>query len=194
MRWIPLLPTLALALAAPAGANVLVNPGFDGDLSGWTVSLSGAAWDPLDVASSASSGSVVIAGAFGVASQCVPITGTSYEAEASAFIPSTQPPSSFGLANVAVWFFGREGCAGIPFNLLMGVQSQPAPDTWGLLSTGGDVPTGAQSALLRLQLQNVVGDFAVHFDDASLAFVPAPGAPALLVFALAAWLGRRARG
>ena len=58
-RWLTA-SMLSFVLAAPAAAqNLLQNPGFTTDLSGWTVNAGAGsiAWNALDASGSASSGS-----------------------------------------------------------------------------------------------------------------------------------------
>ena len=93
-------------LLIPQGAiaqNLLVNPRFDADLSGWTATPAGTHWSPLDADSSGVSGSAdLFATGFTSAcqlstiSQCLPATGTAYDFAGAARFGG--PYDGFGLA------------------------------------------------------------------------------------------------
>jgi hypothetical protein len=87
------------ALAAPAGAtDLIVNPGFTRDLSGWTIvnsSDSSAAWSPRDAFGVPGSGSVKATGSLG-ASQCFALApGVLYDVSGEVYLTPGQPSDTF---------------------------------------------------------------------------------------------------
>jgi len=174
---------LLAAGARPASAqNLLVNPGFTGGSTGWTLQ-SGATFDPtVDIANSATSGSARLAttintltNANAIASQCVtPVTpGAPFTVNGNVLftaVTSGTPGSGAGIIAVAV--FSDTTCftlMGTPF------QSTFAPQTNGVWQSNGFsnvVPAGAQSMLVAIGVQatTTTGDFIVNADNLDFAF------------------------
>lgn len=159
-----------LAFLFPVGTaaqNLVVNPGFDVDTSGWTGI---GVWDPLDLVGSASSGSASwnnpnasTSGALYV-TQCIEVSGVfeGYYFGSWSFIPSGQVGT--GIAGLSVTFYSDPAC----LDYIEGAGgSQTADlDAWRHLSIEGWVPTGAGSAKIgALNQKYGAGDFQVHHDS-----------------------------
>ncbi len=119
MKTIPTFMTAALLLIAvgPAGAqNLVVNPEFDTDMSGW--GAFGGTWDPADWQGSPSSGSATRTMVTGgtsapLADQCIDLAGTpapGYAFSAQVYMPSGQ--AGTGHAYLSVGWFSSPGCIG----------------------------------------------------------------------------------
>lgn len=159
-----------LAVLLPTGAaaqNLVVNPDFDADLSGWT---GNGVWSSLDLVGSPSSGSAawnnLNAGTSGglYITQCIEISGVfeGYYFGSWAYIPSGQ--AGTGVAGLSLTFYSDAGCT----DYLEGYGgSQTADlDAWRHLSLEGWVPTGAGSATIGMLNQKYgVGDFQTHHDS-----------------------------
>ena len=160
--------------AAPAtpGANLLMNSGFDRDLSGWTLTLSApdpnasrsGAWDSGDAGGSAQSGSAhLVAGSVGFGgygwselSQCVPVTpGRTYGLRARVrgsswgWVYGSAPWPGLGFS-----FYASANCSGSSIlQRSAGVNpfAPSAPDSWLLLPVAAvAAPADARSARVDL--------------------------------------------
>lgn len=164
---------LWIAVWAPASAqNLLENPDFAADLSGWTPFFSGngsVTWDALDAAGSASSGSARLTTPSGEGQtvvgidQCVPVDDSeAYMLAASVFRPEGEDLSVFG--NLVWWADGE--CNDFldtttPISLF-----PPGSGEWEAIS-GSSVPIpGAHSVIVRMRGRRE-GDGAqiAHVDD-----------------------------
>lgn len=173
-KWIALLAAIALAPAAGA-QNLLANPSFDHDLSGWQVDSpvsSNPQWVADDALGLPTSGSLgltyKVAGTTGVlvgAKQCVPVTGGQpYDLASWVKVPAGQPYS--GAAYLQVGWFGDTNCSDF-----LDFHRETVSDTggdWVLVAANNlAVPAGAQSAGVELFLgrNGAGGDFSVQFDE-----------------------------
>jgi hypothetical protein len=187
-RSIFLLPTVLLLLASSPGAegqNLLTNPGFDTNLSGWIpfTTFTTLSWSSLDARGKSNSGSVLVTntlqGGIGAAGpvQCVPVTGgTYYHFGGSVRIPSGQ--ANTGDAQLRLVWFPGQGCTGSIFNRQATSSSTAIFNQWVTL-TGYDVaPGGAVSAQIKTYLEKnqTTGSFQGYFDDYNVA----PSAPTVL--------------
>lgn len=168
---------LALGLILGAGRvqaqNLLTNPNFDADLSGWATTNASqgvTSWDGGD--GSPSAGSVLLSGVACcsiVVSQCVPVVaGQSYDLGASLIQGPTAPAQTGDGAGVDVRMYSDGACSVPP--ALVTVQVQPAlTGTWTRYAKGAVVaPPGAQSALFRIFQYNFAGlpNLTSHADSA----------------------------
>jgi hypothetical protein len=163
-----------------AAVNVLANPTFATDLSGWTVANSAGfgttTFDgALDANSNPASGSAETvaqftgAGETGVfLQQCyeTPTPGATYSYSGSVFIPGNQPTSGSGI--VLVSFFNQPGCsAGF---LSSSNQLTSTVGAWTLLTGSVVAPPGTQSIWFTFQTSKTQagGNFQVNYDNAEL--------------------------
>ena len=162
--------------------NVVLNGGFDTDLSAWSpvVGSGYARWDRLDARSSAFSGSVLIInnsrieGQNTSISQCRPITGgISYDMSANAqpytlSLESTRQPShnGFGYYYALLNFYTRASCGGAPLNEYVFFDFNTL-NAWGSLADTFIAPASAASAQITLAVYKGVaaGDLSCSFDD-----------------------------
>lgn len=167
---------LVVVPGAARAQNLLVNPGFDADLSGWSANVAGS-WDgTMDAAGSPTSGSVLVEVTLGPSvssnggvSQCVTgiMPGTSYDFGGQVFL--SQSPGSFARAYIAVLWYDDATCTGPTIS-----NDQAVPvfdlDEW-LPSTGAGVaPGGTVAARVSTNEHGgtVGGDITVNFDDVFL--------------------------
>jgi len=205
MKRFALAAALLLLASAPARAqNLLSNPDFDMDTSGWgegnfSITLQ---WDGADVDMDPSSGSARVTSAQADAAspsakgsgmvQCVPVTpDAEYLLSGYSRIPSGQ--SRTALPDLTVVFFQVADCAS-DFIMQTNPESNPASgatDAWELLSTPIVAPANAVSVRVfaRPRKQEAGGSVDVLFDAIEL---PEPGAAALGLAALGS-LGALAR-
>ena len=154
---------LALLLTTPAfAANLLTNPNFDTNVSGWTSSngsILSAEWNGIDADGSTASGSVTLRnstdfanGAGPVLQQCVPVTsGAGYDLYGKFQIPGNQDRT--GSLQPVVFFYAGPNCSG-DF-LASNGSGGPFRPTGRFIAAGGKniiAPTGAQSAAVGVQL------------------------------------------
>lgn len=167
--------SLVLVAAGADAQNLLANPGFATNLSGWSVlsdpPASSVAWNSLNASGNPGSGSARITNqhpsattAVGPISQCVSVVGGGgYTLSAQFYLPPGQSRTGFGQA-LLYWYTGA-GCASGPS--LGGAFNVSTVGVW--LTTGGVVtaPNGAHSARLSLRLQKQEGGGAlqVHADN-----------------------------
>lgn len=158
------------ASAAP-GENLLANPGFTSDLSGWILFVGEADWDPLDADNSPSSGSAFLthhdtSSQTQVLLQCLPVAeDRDFNLSGRTYIPSGQAVAGFGF--VRVLWFRDEGCVDFIDSGL--TNSSSALDEWRTLrSIVLQSPTDTESARVSLVLGGPFGpgnDFSAHFDN-----------------------------
>lgn len=160
-----------LAVLLPVGAaaqNLVVNPNFDVDLSGWTAA--GGVWSPLDLAGSPSSGSATwnntnasTSGSLYV-TQCIEISGVfeGFYFGSWVFIPSGQ--TGTGIADLSLAFYSDTACSDYIDGF--GGSAMAELDVWRHVNLEGWVPTGAGSARIgALNQKYGVGEFQVHHDS-----------------------------
>jgi len=179
---------LLLLFLAPASAqNLVVNPGFDHDLSGWAATnlpgLHTTSWSPLDAALSPNSGSLLAENVSStaanpqvVAAQCIDtVAGQKYWLRAKVFIPSGQASTGRALISAIP---GSGTCASPTFPF--GVGGGLAFTAVGSLADSGTVVT-APPGFGRMVLQVIDlkdpagGSLRIHYDD--FAFAPTSTAP-----------------
>ena len=174
-----LLLAVLVALAAEPGSaqNLLVNPGFDRDLSGWTVTTrvgnpsdppgseeASVTWASEDAAGSPSSGSVLLHGfaagwlhsAYLRLEQCVPVA----EETQVSFGARMKTIRQVGAARGEVWmtFHPTPECSGASLGSaqVSTLPGSPPPGTdsggrWLDASSQALVPPGSRSALFELR-------------------------------------------
>jgi len=165
--------TVFLATGVSA-QNLLVNPDFDNDVSGWT-GLGN--WDPLDVAGLATSGSATWINPHPDTSgshyltQCVEMTSfiEGFDVRSWMVIPSGQ--AGTGYAAITAWFYSDSVCSEFIWSdetpIVLSVGS------WQATTLTDWTPTGAASVRIGLASQKYgAGDFQVIHD--SVFFGPNP--------------------
>jgi hypothetical protein len=180
--------------AAASAQNLVQNPGFATDLSGWSVSNdenSIASWSNADSDGSATSGSVLITDTSATAGsldtpieQCLSVLGgASYVLSTRFFFPSGQAAS--GLAETEILWVSSastESCSGgyISGNDVNASSTTEPSDTWIPVSKNVVAPPGAVRVMLRVGVdrQEETGMLSANFDDVS--FAPAPGPAGVL--------------
>jgi hypothetical protein len=185
-----LLRSIGLAVliggAAQAQDNLVMNPGFDTDLTGWA-NLFGrpAVWSPLDASASPDSGSARVSNDAGggagtpvVLTQCFPLSAsTEYRLRVQALVPTGQ--AQFTTANTFALVFGSSDCSGEALQIsTVGVFS---PGQWELGEEIFQSAVGARSVQIGLGVskpEGVTELTTAHFDNLSLR---PTGAPNVLV-------------
>ena len=157
------------------GENVVFNPGFDTDVSGWTVeSYVSISWSLMDANLNPASGSAEVTNSSpgpqngtGI-TQCLditPIEGAAYDFGGKALIPDGQART--GSAQVGLRWWSGSSCTGST----VGTQPRRATSTLGawveLSSTEQIAPAGAASAQFVAFPSKVEagGSLVAHFDD-----------------------------
>jgi hypothetical protein len=166
---------LAIAVAAPAAAgDSLVNPGFDGDTSGWTEFYPEyvvAAYSDEDAAGDPASGSVSVTNIYTGASaeagywQCVDVVAeTEYRVGATVRIPSGQGVA--GDAGVTLYWSDELDCS----TWIGGASVDTAVlDVWTTAIGFKTAPTGARSVRVLLKVFKHEGDpLQAYIDDVVL--------------------------
>jgi len=162
---------LVVAVSSAGTANLVVNPDFDTDLSGW--GHFGGTWSPFDWQDSPTSGSsnkaLSTAGAtVPIADQCVELGGTpaqEYELSAQVYIPSGQ--TGTGSAHISVGWFSSPAC----INQVSGDDSADvtATGSWVELADTLQPPPGAVSMHLGVYLwAQTGGGFEAYTDHVVL--------------------------
>lgn len=154
----------------PSSPNLLVNPGFTGDLTGWTSSGQGSAtWDANS--RQPGSGSVLLTNQGGtpeeVLGQCVAVTGdTPYRLEGWFSILGEGTP---GFTFLRVNFYDQPNCGGNGLSGGTTTSGSNVAGSWHQLSTDVRSPRTAVSARLHLMLYKspAGGTMTVRFDDLS---------------------------
>jgi hypothetical protein len=167
--------TVALWLAAPLPAydNLVVNGGFDSDLSGWSSGLGASAWSPED-AGGGTSGSALLScddPAAGTACdpimQCVAVAPGPHLLRAAFRTPGGQ--SRTGDAYLIAYAYAGAGCSGGP---VAGGFSTTSVDSVAWTTEGVliDVPPSGGSVSIRTQVFKLEagGVFDALFDDVEL--------------------------
>lgn len=184
--WIPAFVAVCLAAATPAAAmpavNLLTNPHFDIDLTGWSWQGAGHSHQPADGVAAAGSadvlGSDAMPGALAV--QCIDVTGQPARAT---YIyggwakPVDFEPSVYGASFIVQVLFHSDPACTYPIVGAGGSgDNTPRPQgTWRRASGGARAPAGTQSIALTFGLEPVADTPAltVRFDDLFL-FVAQP--------------------
>jgi hypothetical protein len=175
----------ACLLAGPSGAraqNLVTNPRFTTNLSGWTIadSLVVPTWSSLDANNSAASGSALFTqpglatgGFIRGLRQCVAVTaGTSYILGVRFRRPSGPGGFISGAAEL-VWY-STPGCgAFISLSDSSVFISNPPADTWIPGTVQVTAPAGAVSAqfIIEAAASQAVSSFQTYFDDLLIAAV-----------------------
>jgi hypothetical protein len=137
---------------APRPANLLTNPSFDKDLSGWSVPGIEAGWQAVDADGSPSSGSLravfpANSGGALFIKQCVAVTaGVSYDLSLKMRASDADP----GVGVVVADFFASTDCSGSFLSPSIEVRQLQSPQVFATNHTPGVAPAGAQSALVWL--------------------------------------------
>ena len=175
---------LTLFITCPSlwARNVLENPGFESDLSGWTLSGNPLpTWDVLDVDGSDSSGSALVQNTepgestdVVVLSQCINVIPGIWELFAQVFIPEGQERT--GSVVIRYRVFRDEDCTG----------GSPGTGGWLTTTTGrwieltlfsplnlttnqiGD--TGSISYIIAVRKTEGGGNFSAYIDNARVLF------------------------
>ena len=180
MRTLPLLAVSILLVAGPLGAqNLLPNPNFDTDLSGWFPSSLGE-WSSEDADSSPNSGSArVESGSFGNSgyygpSVCLPVDeGEAFLLAYEALVPADQTRT--GAAWLEYGFYPTLGCGFDGGSITGDVLSVEQTGSWTAAQRMIEAPEGAVA--IDLILGNYVADdgevpHVVFIDNVSLEVVP----------------------
>ena len=162
---------IMLCSSAAHGQNLLANPSFTSDFSGWVNFVGDAVWDPLDANGSPSSGSALLthddtSTSTQVLVQCLPVAANStFNLSGRSYVPSGQGVS--GWAMVRVLWFSDDSC--VDFLDTAGTNVSGLVDTWSnLWSDVLQSPTGTRSVRVTLSLGGPLGpgnEFSAHFDD-----------------------------
>jgi hypothetical protein len=167
---------LFLTLVSSSSAqNLLTNPGFATDTSGWTlgVSFMTASWENLDATGQSGSGSVLetstVAGLTNGLTQCVPVVaGQAYDFGARIMAPGGES-NQFDANAEVVWYSGSS-CRSTSLGTDDGAFVSGTSSVFvGTSASGKVAPAGAGSASLILALGVAPGaslPVSVSFDDA----------------------------
>jgi hypothetical protein len=167
-------------LAARANAeNLLTNPRFDTNLSGWGFTPppaeSAKMWSPLDADGATNSGSGVVINSSSSAgsglaalSQCVTgiVAGQTYELAGEVLLPAGQGRTADALLS-GYWHSGPS-CSPFPPIATFGAVLT-ASGEWTTAATSVEAPPGTHSAwiLLFVRKNEAGGGFKGHFDNLS---------------------------
>ena len=168
---------VAVLLPFTAGAqNMLTNPDFDTDTSGWGFF---ASWDPLDVAVLPTSGSATwindsegTGGALFVI-QCVDISLFNQEFLLSGhvFIPSGNTAAGYSLVRISFWT--DTACSDYLEGSGFDTATDSVVDAWEELQIEAHTPSGARSARIGVvNSKSEAGVFRVY--AGSVFFGPSP--------------------
>lgn len=166
-------------VVTPVVAQLVTNPTFDADVSGWSASYQQALveWSALDAGANPDSGSALVTNVAGGpgdgsgAYQCVggiPAQAT-YWLTAVVQFPSGQTETGF--ADLLVQLFAEPGCKGSATGLVLSsAVNSSRQDQWLPLWKLFTTPALTQSLRLRLDLYKVEagGSLGAHFDDVEL--------------------------
>jgi hypothetical protein len=173
---------VAFTLSVPmlAGAqNLLLNPGFDNDVAGWSASGPGSiAWSMLDANTNPASGSVQLTNSSATPSngatvgQCLPMPARwAFRVSGKILVPSGPNQALSNTTRVDVRFASNSGCT----QFLGGstqIGSTPSQlDAW---HTAGPVVRVAPVGTVALQVRGLLtkipagGSIIAHFDDFSV--------------------------
>ncbi len=180
MRRSAVLLLVASVIVVPAATvvsaqNLLVNPDFDTDVSGWAGL---GVWDPVDAFGSPTSGSATwintwAGGGAHYFLQCieVPIFFEGFDLSAYTNIPSGQ--ASTGESYLVVIFYSDPDCTDLID--AHSTSSYTGLDTWHLLTLSGWSPDGFGSVKIGLaNHKDQAGDFQIFHD--AVFFGPNPDA------------------
>ncbi|MEE4273109.1 MAG: hypothetical protein V2I67_15660 [Thermoanaerobaculales bacterium] len=168
-RIVSAIAVLVLILVVPVGVeaqNLLVNPNFDTDASGWSGLGS---WDPLDVDGSPSSGSATWlndwpgSGGSMYFSQCIELVAPieAFDLRAYIYIPGGQ--AGTGYASLAAWFYSDSACD--DFIWSYGPPPASVLGVWQLAEDTDWAPNNAASVQIGLfNQESGTGDFRVYHD------------------------------
>lgn len=177
MRRIALALAFAFVIPMPCawGQNLVVNPDFATDVTGWSAFTTAAIeWNSLDSGGSVASGSGVVTnlsttpGDATGARQCVEgLTGSSfYRFVADILVPSAQTET--GNAYLLVQWYAGAKCdgGGLGFVWTRYIQSF-TPDVWYTEPSYSQAPSAALSARLTLSVRKNedLGTLRAHFDN-----------------------------
>lgn len=177
-----------------AAQNLLTNPHFSGNLTGWqaTPGTSQTTYDATRSATADGTGSVGtivhvdgfpgFADAF-TPSQCLSgiVAGANYSFGGAVLAPSRQGGGGRGSLKLA-WFASSD-CNGDQLALGIAETSQRGPaagdpaDTWLAAQANAVAPSGANSVLFAMHGWSISGptsDYQINFDDVFLVQAPAP--------------------
>jgi phospholipase/lecithinase/hemolysin len=159
-----------------SAANLLTNPHFDANVSGWTSAqpFLTATWNGIDASGSRTSGSVTLRNTWDSANgggfmltQCVPVTaGSAYDVGAKMHIGGNQ--GTTGLAGPTIYFFDSLNCTGSDLGSGGAYVYEPTGKFIACAQTNIPAPAGARSALVGLFLakDQAGGVLEASFDDA----------------------------
>lgn len=175
------LVALTASALLPAGDNMLANPGFDSDLSGWTLSGSPTPqWDPFDAIGASSSGSAFLVNSETTANsdvtlltQCIDITAGVYRLALDAFIPDGQSTSG----EVVLRYNGYRdpGCTGnrwsVGGRILGAVGDWQREETIRSASINQVGSLGSLEFTVAVRKEEASGTFEAYVDNALLTVV-----------------------
>ncbi len=155
--------------------NLLTNPTFETDISGWDNPYSAqAAWQALDADGSSSSGSAILTntlcngGTSKMISQCLAVEeGDEYAFSGKIHETSGQNGTGRGVLWVDV--YSTTNCTGTRVDYARSLEAG-APDIWWDAAASSTAPSGAKSiwAHLAVNCENGSTSYAASFDNTSL--------------------------
>jgi len=179
----------ALASVSPPlpAQNLIANPGFDSDLSGWTVILGSASWSPLDCCGNSGSGSASLrAGPGGtgptyLVSDCITVTpGSSYDLVVRAETLAVPPDFLAGSGTATItWYDNGVPCSNVLVTVEPGV-SFGTDAGWRSFGTTFIAPATVVAAKVTLIAAGggLSQAIDVHYDD--VRFGPSGSVPVTL--------------
>jgi hypothetical protein len=174
-----------MALATAAGAaNLVVNPDFDTDASGWTSFGATISFDAtMNQVGAPGSGAGLVTNPDpgfnqGVV-QCIASGlsgGTSYDLGSWVYFASGQ--AGTGNAGIFATFFDQANCTGTQISSLFVNPYLPPPsDTWTLLTVTGVAPAGSVSAWVYINVYNSGNSGSISAEYDGVRFGPTPTTP-----------------
>lgn len=175
-----LLASLAVAAMPLQAQDLVLNGGFDDDLSGWSTGDDPnmvVVWSALDANASSASGSMRVVNVSANASngvtaeQCIPVNaGQSYTATAKVRVPSGAGQSIDNRAAVSLRWYAGPDCTTSIGGAVVANGTPQAFNTWVNQSLTVTAATGARSVEVRALNTKYPagGSFIALFDDLAL--------------------------
>lgn len=141
---------LVLATSSLQAQNLVPNPGFDQDLSSWTVDEGSADWASLDANGSPSSGSLHVAPETSLHSGCFPAAPGVYNFEYSFFVPH----ANNRVLQAFMHWYSDDFCQSL-VGSSVSIGAQAVAPTWrrtgaSLFGIDAIAPARARSAVITL--------------------------------------------
>jgi hypothetical protein len=167
--FMPAVCLLFLSAMGTQAQNLVPNPGFDHDISGWTAPQGSVLWSNLDAGGSAFSGSLSAeplaggASSASVRSGCFPASPGAYSFQYKYYMPGTQPS---GMGVFLRWYSDASCSQLIDNSSSLGGGHNTAWESLSTSSFGLNIVAPPQTQSSAVQLISTLGK--TYFDDVSV--------------------------